>query len=128
MSNLPERTSDLYFAADPGRNRQYGRTDLVFDHWLYPVFESVHGAEPRSSWLRSALYGRVGPIRHHDLQRSTDRRARGATDQARVCPAVRGWVALRLGADTSGTVPRRVMCVRGASSAELAVEIEHAND
>lgn len=55
VSNLAEPTSDLYFASDPGRNRQYGRTDLVFDHWLYPVFESVHGAEPRSTWLRSAL-------------------------------------------------------------------------
>ena len=55
VTNLPERTSDLYFASDPGRNRQYGRTDLVFDPWLYPVFESVHGAEPRPTWLRSAL-------------------------------------------------------------------------
>jgi Dolichyl-phosphate-mannose-protein mannosyltransferase len=55
LSNLTEPTSDLYFVADPGRNRLYGRTDLVFDHWLYPVFESVHGAEPRASWLRRAL-------------------------------------------------------------------------
>jgi hypothetical protein len=55
LSNLTEPNSELYFAGGPGRNRQYGRTDLVFDHWLYPVFESVHGAEPRSIWLRSAL-------------------------------------------------------------------------
>jgi hypothetical protein len=55
LSKLTEPTSDVYFAGEPGRNRQYGRTDLVFDHWLYPVFESVHGAEPRSNWLRAAL-------------------------------------------------------------------------
>ena len=32
-----------------------GRLDLVYDDWLYPVFESVHLAEPRSIWLRQAL-------------------------------------------------------------------------
>jgi hypothetical protein len=45
----------LYFESAPGKNRVYGRRDLVFDDWLYPVFESVHAAEPRSSWLRRAL-------------------------------------------------------------------------
>ncbi len=55
LSVLKEPRSDIYFVGEPGKNRQFGRTDLVFDHWLYPVFESVHGAEPRSSWLRTAL-------------------------------------------------------------------------
>ncbi len=55
LSVLKEPTSDIYFVGEPGKNRQFGRTDLVFDHWLYPVFESVHGAEPRSTWLRAAL-------------------------------------------------------------------------
>ena len=49
------RASELYFAAAPGTTRVFGRADLVFDDWLYPVFESVHLAEPRSSWLRRAL-------------------------------------------------------------------------
>ena len=108
----------------------YGRADLVFDHWLYPVFESVHGAEPRSCWLRSALDGRLGPIRHHNLQRPADRRARRAADQPRVCPrfevaSLYVWEQVRV-----ATVQRASrFAVRGAmTSAELAVEIERASD
>ncbi len=48
-------TNQFFFAARPGHNRVYGRIDLVYDDWLYPVFESIHQAEPRSSWLRQAL-------------------------------------------------------------------------
>jgi hypothetical protein len=55
LRNLKVPTSDIYFAGGPGMTREYGRSDLVFDDWLYPVFESVHLAELRSSWLRSAL-------------------------------------------------------------------------
>jgi hypothetical protein len=39
----------------PGENRLHGRIELVYDDWLYPVFESIHRAEPRSVWLRRAL-------------------------------------------------------------------------
>jgi hypothetical protein len=55
LRSMKEPTSNVYFVGEPGKNRVYGRADLVFDHWLYPVFESVHLAEPRSSWLRNAL-------------------------------------------------------------------------
>jgi hypothetical protein len=55
LYNLKERKSALYFAGAPGKNRVCGSTDLVFDDWLFPVFESLHLAEPRSSWLSSAL-------------------------------------------------------------------------
>jgi hypothetical protein len=55
LRSMKEPTSDVYFVGEPGKNRQYGRLDLVFDHWLYPVFESAHLAEPRSTWLRRAL-------------------------------------------------------------------------
>ena len=48
-------TNRFFFVARPGHNRVYGRLDLVYDDWLYPVFESIHQAEPRSSWLRRAL-------------------------------------------------------------------------
>jgi hypothetical protein len=48
-------THRFFFAARPGYNRVHGRLDLVYDDWLYPVFESIHQAEPRSSWLRRAL-------------------------------------------------------------------------
>ena len=51
----------VYFADRPGLNRIHGRIDLVFDDWLYPVFESLHLAEPRSRWLRPQLVS--GPIR-----------------------------------------------------------------
>ena len=47
--------SELYFAARPGLNRLYGQPDLVHDDWLYPVFESMRLAEPRSTWLELAL-------------------------------------------------------------------------
>jgi hypothetical protein len=55
LYNLKERQTAVYFAGAPGKNRVCGRTDLVFDNWLYPVFESLHLAEPRSSWLAGAL-------------------------------------------------------------------------
>ena len=55
VRNVGEPGSTFYFAGGPGENREFGRTDLVFDDWLYPVFESVHAAEPRSVWLRQAL-------------------------------------------------------------------------
>jgi hypothetical protein len=47
--------SDFFFVGRPGDNRACGRLDLVYDDWLYPVFESIHLAEPRSIWLRRAL-------------------------------------------------------------------------
>jgi hypothetical protein len=53
--------SELFFAGRPGLNRIHGRLDLVYDDWLYPVFEALELAEPRSRWLRSALV--AGPVR-----------------------------------------------------------------
>jgi hypothetical protein len=47
--------SEYFFVGRPGENRACGRLDLVYDDWLYPVFESIHLAEPRSIWLRRAL-------------------------------------------------------------------------
>jgi hypothetical protein len=46
---------DLFFLDRPGYNRLYGRMELVYDYWLYPVFESLGLAEPRTLWLRQAL-------------------------------------------------------------------------
>jgi hypothetical protein len=46
---------EFFFVDLPGENRLYGRPDLVYDYWLYPVFESYRLAEPRSIWLRNAL-------------------------------------------------------------------------
>ena len=46
------------FLDRPGFNRAGGRFDLVYDDWLYPVFESMHRAEPRSGWLSTALRDR----------------------------------------------------------------------
>ena len=56
------RPAGEYFFVDlPGENRLRGRPELVFDHWLYPVFESLRLAEPRSGWLTRALTD--GPVR-----------------------------------------------------------------
>jgi hypothetical protein len=53
--------SAFFFVDRPGLNRVHGRLDLVYDDWLYPVFESLKLAEPRSRWLRPILT--VGPVR-----------------------------------------------------------------
>lgn len=54
--------STYYFTNRPGFNRLNGRLELVHDDWLYPVFERIGLAEPRSGWLRNAL-GFHGPVR-----------------------------------------------------------------
>jgi len=53
-------SSELFFVDRPGDNRVHGRLDLVYDPWLYPVFESIGLAQPRSAWLASALA--TGPV------------------------------------------------------------------
>ncbi len=52
---LKRPSSEFFFVGRPGDNRVRGRLDLVYDDWLYPVFESMQLAEPRSIWLRRAL-------------------------------------------------------------------------
>jgi hypothetical protein len=53
--------SSYFFTGRPGFNRCNGRLDLVYDDWLYPVFERSGLAELRSRWLRRALVS--GPVR-----------------------------------------------------------------
>jgi hypothetical protein len=55
--------TEFFFVGRPGQNRLDGRPDLVYDDWLYPVFESLRLAEPRSGWLARAL-GSGGSIRY----------------------------------------------------------------
>ncbi len=52
---------EYFFAERPGHNRAVGRLELVYDDWLYPVFELTGLAENRSRWLRQALTD--GPVR-----------------------------------------------------------------
>ncbi len=47
--------SEFFFVDRPGQNRADGRLELVYDDWLYPVFESIGLAEPRSLWLDRLL-------------------------------------------------------------------------
>jgi hypothetical protein len=57
-----DKAPDTFFFVDrPGLNRVHARADLVYDPWLYPVFESMRLAEPRSVWLARAL--ETGPVR-----------------------------------------------------------------
>ena len=80
--------AEIFFVDLPGANRVHGRIDLVYDPWLYPVFESIGLAEPRSIWLEQALA--TGPVRvvattssrHRD--RRTEPNASGARLSA--CP------------------------------------------
>jgi hypothetical protein len=55
FENYRRPTSEFFFVGRPGDNRVYGQPALVYDDWLYPVFESIHLAEPRSVWLTRAL-------------------------------------------------------------------------
>ena len=52
--------SEVFFVDRPGENRINGRPELVYDSWLYTVFESVGLAEPRSIWLEQVLS--AGPV------------------------------------------------------------------
>ena len=47
--------SEFFFVDRPEQNRADGRLELVYDDWLYPVFESIGLAERRSTWLRRDL-------------------------------------------------------------------------
>jgi Dolichyl-phosphate-mannose-protein mannosyltransferase len=62
LDEVKRPSSELYFAGRPGLNRLYGQPELVHDDWLYPVFESMRLAEPRSAWLELAL--RRGSVRY----------------------------------------------------------------
>ena len=61
FAHLKLPPSAFFFTERPGLNRVGGRLDLVYDDWLYPVFESRHLAEPRSGWLSQSL--KSGSIR-----------------------------------------------------------------
>jgi len=61
LDKLKRPSQEFFFVDRPGDNRVHGRRDLVYDNWLYPVFESIGLAEPRSIWLRHAL--EAGPVR-----------------------------------------------------------------
>jgi hypothetical protein len=61
FQELGRPPTECFFVGRPGDNRVYGQLGLVYDDWLYPVFESIRLAEPRSSWLRAALVN--DPIR-----------------------------------------------------------------
>ena len=61
LRSLKRPSRELFFVDRPGDNRIRGRTDLVYDPWLYPVFESSGQAEPRQKWLTRELAG--GAIR-----------------------------------------------------------------
>jgi hypothetical protein len=55
LKRVPQPASQIFFVDLPGANRLHGRRGLVYDPWLYPVFESIDQAEPRSLWLEEEL-------------------------------------------------------------------------
>jgi len=61
LGTVGHPASEYFFAERPGHNRSVGRLELVYDDWLYPVFESTGLAENRSRWLRRSLTD--GPVR-----------------------------------------------------------------
>jgi hypothetical protein len=108
------RTRREYFFVDlPGHNRVRGRPDLVYDHWLYPVFESIGLAEPRSNWLRRALT--AGPVRVvvtiskepriAGLEQTPDEPGRPLFRLAAQWPHEPGWLARPAGPTSRGCRP-----------------------
>jgi hypothetical protein len=86
------RPKDEFFFVDrPGDNRLYGRLDLVYDNWLYPVFESIGLAEPRSVWLRHALES--GPVQVVLMTSAGDRIDGIDQSLAELGYVHRGWLA-----------------------------------
>jgi hypothetical protein len=55
LDQVARPATEFFFVDRPGENRLCGRLDLVYDEWLYPVFESIHQVEPRSIWLQRSL-------------------------------------------------------------------------
>ena len=98
LDEINRPSSELYFAARPGLNRLYGLPDLVHDDWLYPVFEWMRLAEPRSTWLELALTR--GSIRFV-VNTSDDSQIDGLDKPLPALGYVRrfqGWLVLCLGA------------------------------
>ena len=69
VKSCADPSAEIFFVDMPGANRLHGRLDLVYDPWLYPVFESIGLAEPRSIWLAQALS--TGPV--HVVVSTSDR-------------------------------------------------------
>jgi len=69
LDHVKRPRSEVFVVDRPGDNRVHGRLDLVYDPWLYPVFESIGLAEPRSVWLAGALA--AGPV--HVVVTTSDR-------------------------------------------------------
>jgi hypothetical protein len=61
FAQMKRPPSSYFFVDRPGFNRQNGRSELIYDHWLYPVFERLKLADHRSRWLLPALTS--GPVR-----------------------------------------------------------------
>jgi hypothetical protein len=61
LAQIRRSPAEMFFVDRPGDNRVHGQSALVYDPWLYPVFESIGLAEPRSIWLARALA--TGPVR-----------------------------------------------------------------
>jgi hypothetical protein len=71
LAQIGRKPTEIFFVDRPGDNRLHGRLDLVYDPWLYPVFETIGLAEPRSVWLASALS--TGPVRVVVASKTTDK-------------------------------------------------------
>ena len=71
FAQIRPSAGEIFFVDRPGDNRVHGRPELVYDPWLYPVFESIGLAEPRSVWLKRALT--TGPVRIVIGPRGSDR-------------------------------------------------------
>ncbi len=56
MHMLGGSPPEYFFSERPALNRMVGHNELVYDDWLYPVFESIGLAESRSEWLGRALF------------------------------------------------------------------------
>ena len=89
---------EIFFVSRPDANLALGRPDLVYDDWLYPVFETLGLAERRSAWLGRALES--GSVRYV-AQRSAGRGHRGPGPE--VSPTSGSSLRSASGRSTSGS-------------------------
>ena len=102
----------IFFVDRPGFNRVHGRADLVYDPWLYPVFESIKLAEPRSAWLGASARERPGSGRRDELGGIANRRR-----QPDRCPRWDTSCALRIGPGSCGCGKRGQETILGCQAA-----------
>ena len=102
LAQIGRKPTEIFFVDRPGDNRLYGRTDLVYDPWLYPVFETIGLAEPRSVWLATRPVDGSGPGRRRYHRPPIELTGYLAASSSWAIDPSTGWVLYSHGSGSSG--------------------------